>query len=53
MKYIHNEIVQPFMVGILQYAECVPEMHKLAKYLPPPSVKERKFYQADWNVFVK
>ena len=39
MKYICNGIVNPFKVKILRYAERVIEMHDLAKYLPPPSMK--------------
>ena len=39
VKYIHNEIVKTFGVGILQYAEHVHEMHDLAKYFYSPSTK--------------
>ena len=42
VKYIHNDILNTFRVGILQYYERVCKMHDLAKYLPPPSVKGRK-----------
>ena len=38
MKYVCNDIVKPFKVKILCYAESVREMHDLAKYLPPPSM---------------
>ena len=31
VKYIHNDILKPSIVGILQYAECVRYMHVLAK----------------------
>ena len=31
IKYIHNNIVKPFRVVILQYDERVREMHDLAK----------------------
>ena len=50
VKYIHNNIVNPFMVRILQYAERVWELHNLAKYLPPPSMKGDEYDQADWDV---
>ena len=30
-KYIHNDIMKPFWVGILQYSERVFEMYDLAK----------------------
>ena len=36
IKYIHNNIVNPFRVGILQYSELIREMQDLFKYLPPP-----------------
>ena len=39
MKYIHNDIVKPFKVKILCYAERVHDMHNLAKYLHPPSMR--------------
>ena len=39
VKYIHNDIVKPFIVDILQYAEHVCKMHDLAKYLPPSMIK--------------
>ena len=38
MKYVCNDIVKPFKVKILCYAERVREMHDIAKYLPPPSM---------------
>ena len=39
LKYIHNDIVKPFHVGILRNDECFQDIHELEKYLPPPSVK--------------
>ena len=39
IKYIRNDIVKPFHVKILRYSERIGEMHDLAKYLPPPSIK--------------
>ena len=39
MHYVHNDIVKPFKVKILRYYERVCEIHDLAKYLPPPSMK--------------
>ena len=39
LKYICNDIVNSFRVKILRYAERVIEMHDLARYLPPPSIK--------------
>ena len=36
LKYVHNDIVNPFRFRILRYVECVREMHELSKYLPPP-----------------
>ena len=42
VKYIHNDIFNPFRAGNLQYAARVCEVHNLAKYLPPPSIKGRE-----------
>ena len=47
VKYIHNDIVKPFRVVILQYAERVYEIHNLSKYLPPPSMNGGGFESAD------
>ena len=40
MKYTQNGIVKQFRVKILQYADCIHNNNNLAKYLPPPSMKE-------------
>ena len=50
-KYVHNDIVKPFRVVIIQYAESVHEMHELAKYPPTTSMKGGEYDQADWNVY--
>ena len=50
VKYIHNDIMKPFRVGIIHYSERVCEMHDLAKYLLPPSMKGGGFDQEDWDV---
>ena len=39
VKYIHNDILKPLRVRIIQYAERVCDMHDLEKYLLPPSMK--------------
>ena len=39
LKYIRNDILKPFKVKILRYAERVHEIHNPAKYLPPTSMK--------------
>ena len=43
VKYVYNDIVKPFRVEILKYNRRVREMHDLAKYLPPPSIKGMSF----------
>ena len=48
MKYVRNDIVKPFRVKILLYAERVREMHELAKYLHPPSMKVEISMAANW-----
>ena len=50
VKYIHNDIVKPFRVGIIRYVERIKEMHNLAKYLPPPSMKGGSYDSANWDV---
>ena len=50
MKYVHNDIVKPFKVKIIHYAEHVIEMHELAKYLPPPSMKGKIYEAANYTV---
>ena len=45
VKYIHNDIVKPFRLIILQYAERARDMHNLAKYTPPPSMKGDEYDQ--------
>ena len=50
MKYICIDIVKPFKVKILRYAECVCEMHDLAKYLPTPSMKVGSAVANNWTV---
>ena len=53
LKYIHNEILKPFRVRIIRYAERVQEMHDLAEYLPPPSMKGESFKASNWKVSEK
>ena len=36
---MHNDIVNPFRVGILQYYKRAWNMHDLAKFMRPPSKK--------------
>ena len=38
VKYIHNDIVKTFRVVILQYADCICDMHDISKYLPSPLI---------------
>ena len=50
MKYVHNDIVKPFKVKILRYAERVHDMHDLAKYLSIPLIKGESDKSANWNI---
>ena len=50
VKYIRNDIVKPFQVGIIQYTERVHDMHDLAKYLPPPLTKGKNLESDNWDV---
>ena len=49
-QIFHNDIVKPFRVEILQYAERVRKMHNLEKYLPPHLMKVKSFYSYSWDV---
>ena len=50
VKYIHNDIVKPFIVGIIQCTESARDMHDPAKYLPPPLTEGKEYSDADWTV---
>ena len=50
MKYIQNEIVKPLKFKNFCYAECVHEMHDLAKHLPPPPMKGGSAEADYWTV---
>ena len=39
MKHVCKDIVKPFKVKILRYAEHMHDIHDLAKFLPPPLMK--------------
>ena len=49
MNYIHNDIVKPFKIKILRYAERMCEMNDLANYLPPPSMKGKSAEADSWT----
>ena len=50
MKYIRNDIVNTLKVKIICYSESVRDMHDLAKYLPPPSMKGEIYEAANYTV---
>ena len=50
MKYFIKDILKPFKVKIIRYAERVREMHDLAKYIPPPSMKDESAMSDHWSV---
>ena len=47
---MHNDIVKPFRIVSLQYAERVREIHYLANSLPPTSMIGYDQGQLDWSV---
>ena len=53
VKYIHNGIVKPFRVGIIQYVKRVHDIHNLSKYLPPPSMKGDILESDSWDILDK
>ena len=48
MNYVRNNILKPFKFKILRYAERVRDIHKVAKYLPPPSMKGESAMLSNW-----
>ena len=50
MKYIRNDIINTLKVKIICYSESVCDMHDLAKYLLPPSMKGDSGESYNWNV---
>ena len=48
MKYVHNNIVKPFKVKFIYYANRVREMHEIEKYLPPILMKRENAMAANW-----
>ena len=49
LKYICNDIVRPFHVGILRYDERVQHMHDLVKHLPPPLINGNVYEAVIWK----
>ena len=47
LKYIRNDIVKPFRVGILRYSKRIMEIHESEKYLPPPLIKGESYDAAN------
>ena len=50
LKYILNDIVKPFCVKILLCAKSIRYMHDLAKYLPPPFMKDKSAETYNYTV---
>ena len=48
VKYSQNDIVKPFIVIILQYAERIHGMHDLTKYILPPLMKVKYYNESYW-----
>ena len=53
VKYIHNDNVKHFRVVIIQYANCVRDMHNLSNYLTPYSMKGESFKSDSWAILEK
>ena len=45
--------MKPFIFRIIQFTEHICEMHELAKYITPPSMKGKEYDEADWDVHDK
>ena len=50
LKYICNDIVNPFCVEIFHYAEHVQDIHDLPKHLSSPLMKGKSFETDSWKV---
>ena len=50
IKYIRNDIVNPFRVVIIHYAKRIEEMHDLEKNLSPYLIKDEDFEAANRKV---
>ena len=53
LKYICNDIVKPFCVGIICCYEHVQEIHDPEKHLPQTSMKGKSFETDSWKVWYK
>ena len=53
IKYLCKDILKPFRVVIIRYAERVKEMHDLSKNLPPDSMKGDSFEADNWKFGTK
>ena len=50
LKYICNDIVKSFRVGIIWYADRVQYMYNLANHLPPHLIKGNSFEESSLKV---
>ena len=50
VKYIHNNIVNPYRVGIIQYAKHVHDIHDIYKFIPPHLKTVNEYDQSYWNI---
>ena len=50
VKYIHNDILKPFRVGISQYSKHICEMYDPIEFMPPPSNKGDEYDMADFII---
>ena len=50
IKYVRNDTLKTSCVKILRYTEHVREIHDLAKYPPPTSMKGESYKAANWKV---
>ena len=48
-KYLKTAIRKPYDMSIMDYVERVREMWYLRRYLPPPSLKNQAFSEAQWS----
>ena len=49
VKYIYNDILNPYRVVIIQCAKRVPGMHDIIKFMYPTSKKGDEYDMEDWN----
>ena len=49
LRYIHNEIIKPYNVMIVEYYECMYEILDIFQYIYSPNSKSKEHHQARYK----